>query len=423
MGAPVTADEPVSFALSVGLRNHFVDPRVERSYREETDDTALRYVSYALPPTALVFLAVWWWDVQVNSEQASETLWIRVAIALILLALTPLAMARRDDLLVAANFVGYATTYGGFLLILLRLDALEVGIAAAAINYMVMPLTITRFWQVIAIASGWTAIAIAVVAIATGGPALDQAVTWLPAYTLYAVFAWWFIDLVRRRIHAADGELARERDRSEELLHNILPEQVATELKQADGRIAHRADAASVLFADVVGFTSFARANDPERVVTLLDDVFSRFDEIAIAHDAEKIKTLGDGYLVVAGLPEPLEGHAHACADIATAMHEVVEDFNARHGLDWSLRVGIHSGEVVAGVIGTHKFAYDVWGETVNLASRLEAAGKSGRTQVSTETATLLRSAWNVGRARTIDVKGHGPHRVHWLGERRNHQR
>ena len=419
----MTTDAPVSYELSVGFRNRFIDPRVEREYRKETDDTALRYVTLAIPPTALLFILVWWWDVQVNPDDADSTLWIRIAIAVLLLALVPLAIAKRDDLLVAANFVGYTVTYGGFLLILTRLDALEVGIAATAINYMVMPLTITRLWQVIAIAFGWTAIAITVSAMAAGGTAVDHAVTWLPAYSFYAIFAWWFIDLVRRRIHAADGELALERDRSEELLHNILPEQVATELKQADTRIAHRVDAATVLFADIVGFTSFARANDPVRVVTLLDDVFSRFDQIALEQGAEKIKTLGDGYLLVAGLPEPMEGHAHACADIANEMHEVVEDFNARNGLDWSLRVGIHSGEVVAGVIGTHKFAYDVWGETVNLASRLESAGKPGRTQVSTETAALLRPDWSVSRARTVDLKGHGTHRVHWLGERHNGQR
>ena len=211
--------------------------------------------------------------------------------------------------------------------------------------------------------------------------------------------------------------LAAEQERSETLLLSIFPRPIAERLKLSQEVIAERSDEVSVLFADITGFTPAAERLPAEEVVFLLNDVFSAFDDLVAAHGLEKIKTIGDGYLVAAGIPTPRPDHAEAAARLALAMREALAEVPAASGL--SLRVGIDSGPVVAGVIGRTKFGYDLWGDTVNTASRMESHAPPGAIQVTERTYRRLEQGFIFEPRTNVFVKGKGEMTTHiLLGER-----
>ncbi len=211
----------------------------------------------------------------------------------------------------------------------------------------------------------------------------------------------------RERAHL---ELQLERERSERLLLNVLPEPIAERLKAEPGVIAEHYDAVSVLFADIVGFTARSAVMEAAEVVALLDQVFSAFDQLADAAGVEKIKTIGDAYMLAGGLPEPRPDHLAAVARTALAMREEIAQIATRPGQGWlAVRIGIDSGPVVAGVIGRRKFIYDLWGDTVNTASRMESHGQPGEIQVTGRVAAALGPEFAVRPRGTIEVKGKGP--------------
>jgi adenylate cyclase len=203
----------------------------------------------------------------------------------------------------------------------------------------------------------------------------------------------------------------RQRDlfqrQSDDLLHNILPDEVAARLKASDEMIADSYEEASVLFADVVGFTPMSAGMPPRRLVTLLNGVFTAFDGFVAELGLEKIKTVGDEYMVAAGVPVPRPDHAEAIAELALRIRDYMaaSDFEGHRIM---LRIGIHSGPVVAGIIGTHKFSYDLWGDTVNTASRMESSGVPGAIQVSAATHDLIRDRFACERRGVVTVKGKG---------------
>jgi class 3 adenylate cyclase/CheY-like chemotaxis protein len=199
--------------------------------------------------------------------------------------------------------------------------------------------------------------------------------------------------------------LQHEQAKSEALLLNILPPPIAERLKHAPGIIAEHFEAVTVLFADIVGFTELAAGVAPEALVSLLNEIFSCFDQLAERHGLEKIKTIGDSYMAVGGLPMPLPGHATAVAAMALDMQAAVMTLS---GGVLSVRIGIHSGPVVAGVIGTRKFSYDLWGDTVNVASRMESHGQAGAIQVTATTYELIQHAFRCAARGCIQVKGKG---------------
>ncbi len=205
--------------------------------------------------------------------------------------------------------------------------------------------------------------------------------------------------------------LVYERERAEGLLLNVLPAQVATELKERGRTTARRFPSASVLFADVVGFTEMSAGMDPEEMLDRLNQVFTHFDTLARKYGCEKIRTIGDAYMVACGVPTSRPDHARALAAMAVEMRDY-----AREG-PLTFRLGINSGPVVAGVIGTTKFQYDVWGDTVNTASRMESHGEPGRIQISEATYELIKDDFVCTARGPIEVKSKGTLRT-WFLER-----
>ena len=225
-------------------------------------------------------------------------------------------------------------------------------------------------------------------------------------------------DVERIRLIELQNEkqaLEIEKEKSERLLLNILPKAMADRLKQGQRTIAVRHDNITALFADIVDFTMFARHTDPEVLVSVLNDLFSRFDRLTDQNGLEKIKTIGDSYFVAGGLPDPRPDHAEAVAGAALEMLTALADLNRELGTSLRVRIGLSSGPVVAGVIGRKKFTYDLWGATVNLASRMQSSGQPNRIQVSASTRELLGEKFNLTEGGSVACKGVGEVRTYFL--------
>jgi len=216
-------------------------------------------------------------------------------------------------------------------------------------------------------------------------------------------------------------ELRKEKEKSELLLLNILPSSIVSRLNEGEKIIADRVPDVSILFADMVGFTKMATRMSAPDLVEQLNRLFTAFDQLTVQFGLEKIKTIGDAYMVAGGVPEPHDDHAGAIADMALAMLDTADQVARQSDGGLQIRIGIHSGPVVAGVIGTQKFVYDMWGDTVNLASRLESHGTPGKIKVSHETYRRLQHAFEFGDRQIIDLKGSGPAATYsLLGRRAN---
>jgi class 3 adenylate cyclase len=203
-------------------------------------------------------------------------------------------------------------------------------------------------------------------------------------------------------------ELFAEKETSERLLLNVLPKNIAERLKKGESTIADSFHEVSVLFADIVGFTKLSQTISPQELVSRLNDLFTMFDKIALDLNVEKIKTIGDCYMAVAGLPLERADHAILIIEMAKKMLSAIEDFNLRHNASLSVRIGINTGEVVAGVIGKHKFIYDLWGDAVNTASRMESHGVPGRIHLSESTYKALKDKYDFESRGEMEIKGKG---------------
>jgi class 3 adenylate cyclase len=223
-----------------------------------------------------------------------------------------------------------------------------------------------------------------------------------------------------RLLFLRERELDRERGRSEGLLRNILPEQIADRLKQRDpatehGHIAQAYDEVTVVFADLVEFTRQSGRADPPQIVAVLDEVFTRFDAIAERFGLEKIKTIGDAYMAVAGVPEAREDDVEAAAQMALAIRDELGHLRWPSGDPMSVRIGMATGPAVAGVIGQRKFAYDLWGDTVNTAARMESNGIPDEIQVSDAVYQRLGDHFRFSEVHIVNLKGKGPTAARFL--------
>ena len=223
----------------------------------------------------------------------------------------------------------------------------------------------------------------------------------------------------RDREHRYLERIELEREKYENLLGNILPGQIVTRLNNGEVVIADRIEEATILFADLVGFTAAASQVTPAVLVTNLNRIFSAFDDLCRRLQIEKIKTIGDAYMAAAGLPLPRADHAEVMADFALAMLGALERVNAAAEVPFQMRIGIHTGPVVAGVIGSHRFLYDIWGDTVNLASRLESHSLPGRIHVSPQTSQMLAGHYDLEARGLINLRGIGKLRTSFLTGRK----
>ncbi|HBB34943.1 MAG TPA: adenylate/guanylate cyclase with GAF sensor(s) [Cyanobacteria bacterium UBA8803] len=213
----------------------------------------------------------------------------------------------------------------------------------------------------------------------------------------------------------AETALRLEKQKSEQLLLNILPAPIAYQLKHHQQAIAEQFNQVTIMFADIVGFTPLSARLKPIELLNLLNRIFSAFDELVEDLGLEKIKTIGDAYMVAAGLPIPRADHAEAIAQMALAMQAAIKRFQAELKENIQIRIGINTGAAVAGVIGTKKFSYDLWGDAVNIASRMESCGEAGRIQVTATTYEILKDKYLFERRGNIQVRGRGEMETYWL--------
>jgi class 3 adenylate cyclase len=216
----------------------------------------------------------------------------------------------------------------------------------------------------------------------------------------------------------AEAVIQKEKDISEQLLLNILPCAIADRLKRGETVIADGFNDVTVLFADIVNFTELSSTISPVKLVCLLNEIFSAFDSLAEKYDLEKIKTIGDAYMVVGGLPLYRQDHAEAIANMALDMQQVISKFALELGKSFDIRIGISTGPVVAGVIGIKKFIYDLWGDTVNVASRMESHGQAGSIHVSASTHDILQHKYRFIDRGEIMIKGKGKMQTYFLSDR-----
>ncbi len=235
------------------------------------------------------------------------------------------------------------------------------------------------------------------------------------AFAILAIMSFFYSDAAQK----AEALLELERAKSDMLLLNILPTSIAERLKEDRSIIADHFESATVLFSDIVGFTALSEKVTPTELVVHLNWLFSAFDDLAEKHGLEKIKTIGDAYMVAGGIPVQRVGHAKAVSAMALDMLDAVEECNRVTGEPVSIRIGVHTGPAVAGVIGIKKFAYDIWGDTVNTASRMEMSGVPGKIHLSEQAAAMVKGDFIVEERGEVEVKGKGTMKTYWLVGRR----
>jgi len=398
------------------LTLRFADASVEKAFAEEQARKSLRPIRIALVCAAALMLFVVW--------PAS------VKIAPFMLEHMP----RVTTLVLATLGVCFALTHRPVFLhrhqwIMLALACvMSVGMISIASNHPPQFLITAGYFLVVihlfsiygvfrlrfpaAVAGGWIALAMYLLYFGALGLLPAQAL-YSHAFALLTGNLWgmlicYQIDLATRQTFLANRNTAVEHKRSEQLLHNILPVELAEELSRTGVARPARYDSATILFTDFSGFTQVASAMPADRMVAELNEIFGAFDDICDELGVEKIKTIGDAYMAAAGLPKPCADHAQRCVRAGLRMLDCLEQRNRTSAFKWALRVGVHSGPVVTGVVGKRKYAFDVWGDTVNIASRMESAGEPGRVNISAYTYDLIRTEFDCEYRGKVDAKGKG---------------
>ncbi len=238
---------------------------------------------------------------------------------------------------------------------------------------------------------------------------------YLSALVIVLLLLCLFQVLFNKEIDRVERLLKNEHQKSNQLLLNILPKSIAERLKIKTEIIADKYAEASVLFADLVGFTEISSSMLPSKLVGIIDDIFSRFDSIVDKFSLEKIKTIGDSYMIAGGVPIENDNHAELIAKAALEMQSAIKDFNQENNENIDIRIGIHSGPLIAGVIGNKKISYDIWGDTVNIASRMESHSENGKIQISEATYHFIKGKFQIEKRGEIDIKGKGIMKTYYL--------
>jgi class 3 adenylate cyclase len=403
----------------------------EQRFRREYDRRAARSSRLAISvgaPGYLLMLVI------LDDPRARA---VAVAMLVVLAAWIALAWTRwYPHLFLPATVIGHATLAVLSMLLFRQLPAASaviVAIAFITLNFMWIAVFLRpRFPWVVATGVGYLAIVVlggaGIWDDYGGGVAPPGMIDPLGGMTggvllllLYAGFLLvltssvaYRLELAEREAFLQDAALDAAHRRTEELLLNTLPAPIAERLRAGEQPIVDDLEEVSVVFADIVDFTQMAASLDAGDVLALLNDVFTRFDRLAADHGLEKIKTIGDAYMAVAGAPHPVADHATAAVEMALDMVRTVASVRRPDGAPVVARVGVASGPAVAGVIGAHKFSYDLWGDTVNTASRMESHGTAGRVHVADSTRQLLGDRYLFEDRGIVEVKGKGPMHT-WL--------
>ncbi|MBI3173884.1 MAG: adenylate/guanylate cyclase domain-containing protein [Chloroflexi bacterium] len=294
--------------------------------------------------------------------------------------------------------------------------------ATSVILVILSGYTLARLRFVFASIAGWTLfvihVSISIFVMRGNLLTVVMSAAFLALTNVIGMISAYYAERYMRRDFIQRLMLDEERYRSENLLLNILPPPVAERLKRGE-LVADSFESASVLFADIVDFTPWSSSRPPEEVLAKLNVVFSRFDSLADKYSLEKIKTIGDAYMVVSGVPLPRADHVRVIAEMALEMRSALAEIRDPDGQPFDIRIGIHCGPLVAGVVGSKKFIYDLWGDTVNIASRMESHGLPGRIQVSEAVYHCLREEYRFEERGPLTVKGRGEMTTYWLMGRR----
>lgn len=400
------------------LTLRFLDEALERRFQIEAGATFAPQFRLGL------FVAILLWGFAAwllpRSTPIDPVLARSVATGMILANALGLALARPGDTLDRLQAIGVAmNTLAGLVVLVLAVagDSFERYATPALMLISVFAFVVLRLRFVAALAASIVYVAVfTLVVLRSGRPQaflvdvflLDSAVGAAAAATYFLERASRELFAQRDLIAAQERALRAEKAKSDRLLRNILPESIAAELRENGHAVAVSHPAATVLFADLVGFTPLTERMPPEATAAMLNEMYSAFDDLTRRHGVEKIKTIGDSYMLVGGVPEACDDHAERVVAVALAMLDVVRDHAARTGNGIALRVGLHSGPLVAGVIGTTKFSYDLWGDTVNTASRMESHGVAGSVQISEATRRLVEGRFELEPRGEIEVKGKG---------------
>jgi class 3 adenylate cyclase len=403
------------------LALRFPDGGLEAAFRAAYARSSIR----AARATTILVIALYagYLVLDLRAGTAGEVWPLRLAVVVVLgvnLALTwhPVFERIHSEVLAVG---GLAAAFGMLAMMATVGDRMDVpfypGIGLAVVGTF----TLFRIRFPVALAAATLMLAAYAVVLSRGVHASDSAsmaALYLVTSMLIGAFACWNLERYARDGFLARLGLERERERSERLLLNVLPAPIAERLKTDPAPIADRFPEASVLFADLVGFTELSARLTPEDLVTLLNDLFTAFDQVVERHGLEKIKTIGDAYMAVCGVPVPRRDHLERIADAAVEMLAIAAGRAGGPGQPVALRVGIDTGPVVAGVIGERKFIYDLWGDPVTMASRMESHGVAGRIQLTARAGERLRERYALTARGAIEVKGRGPMETYLLGER-----
>jgi class 3 adenylate cyclase len=398
------------------------EPDVERIYAKHLLMRFIPLGRLAFSLGIIAFIGYAFWDLLLDPDALSKTIPVRALAVLhfaLGIGLTYLPVIRTNPKYWVASLVYSYCGYGILLTIIFSLlpGGFVAGVGGLIVGAIFIPAFTNGALQAAMIMVPQASASILTMAF-LGGTNFEllNALAWIGAGVSFAIAFAFLLDVINRRAFQLELLLEKEKQRSEALLLNILPTEIAARLKAREEPLADTHESVSVLFADLAGFTNISRQLSANELVNLLNDLFSRFDKLAEEHGAEKIKTIGDAYMVATGLQGSVADHAEKIADLALGMQMAFGEFRRDHNVDVKLRIGVHSGAVIAGVIGKQKFSYDLWGNTVNVASRMESEGIADQIQISTETQELLADRYQTTSRGEIQIKGHRP-RVTYLLE------
>jgi class 3 adenylate cyclase len=396
------------------LTLRFADAELEKAFAEEQARKSLRPIRIAVVCAAAITLFILWpatvWIDTPFQERMPELAALVLATvgACYALTYTKVFMVRHQWLMLAM----------ACLMSLGMIRAVSLSPIFEASGFFLVTIHLFSIYGVFrlrfpaAVAGGWITMAMYLVLLrALGllpGILLFRHAGPLLIANLWGMLICYQMDLSLRRAFLAVRDVAVEQERSEQLLRNILPADLAQELSATGCARPARHESVTILFTDFSGFTQAASSMPAERMVAELNEIFAAFDDITDACGVEKIKTIGDAYMAAAGLPKPCADHAERCVRAGLGMLEYLENRNRMAAFKWSLRVGVHSGPVVAGVVGKRKYAFDIWGDTVNMASRMESSGEVGRVNISAYTYDLIQHDFECEYRGKISAKGKG---------------